>query len=38
MVFCSNCGADVEEHQKFCPECGTKLERAEHQSTSTPPP
>ena len=38
MVFCSNCGADIEEHQKFCPECGTRVEKAEQMSTSPPPP
>ena len=36
MVFCSNCGADIEEHQKFCPECGRKVEKAEQPSTSPP--
>jgi rRNA maturation endonuclease Nob1 len=38
MVFCSNCGADIEEHQKFCQECGTKVEKTEHPSTSHPSP
>ena len=38
MVFCNNCGADIEEHQKFCPECGTRVEKAEQTSTSPPPP
>ena len=28
MVFCSNCGAEIEETQKFCPKCGTKNEAA----------
>ncbi|MBT5642144.1 zinc-ribbon domain-containing protein, partial [Candidatus Bathyarchaeota archaeon] len=32
MVFCSNCGTDLEDHQKFCPECGTRAEMAEQQS------
>ncbi|MBQ2487099.1 MAG: zinc-ribbon domain-containing protein, partial [Ruminococcus sp.] len=22
--FCGNCGAQLTEGQKFCPECGTK--------------
>lgn len=25
VVICSNCGAENEPHNKFCPECGTKL-------------
>ena len=37
MTFCSNCGADVEDNQKFCPECGTRLQ-AEQTSVSPPPP
>jgi len=28
MVFCSNCGTEIEETQKFCPRCGTKNEAA----------
>ena len=35
MTFCSNCGADVEDNQKFCPECGTRLQ-AEQTSVSPP--
>ncbi len=35
MTFCSNCGADVEDDQKFCPECGTRLQT---ESASPPPP
>ena len=38
MVFCSNCGADIEHDQKFCPECGTKNEKAFEPSVSSPPP
>ena len=38
MVFCSNCGADIDENQKFCPECGTKNEKAFAPSTTSPPP
>ena len=37
MTFCSNCGADVEDDQKFCPECGMRL-KAEQTSVSPPPP
>lgn len=35
MPFCSNCGADVEENQRFCPECGTRLST---ESVSPAPP
>ena len=28
MVFCSNCGTELDENQKFCPECGTRNEDA----------
>jgi rRNA maturation endonuclease Nob1 len=27
MVFCTNCGVDIEEHNKFCPKCGNKVEK-----------
>ena len=37
MTFCSNCGADVEDDQKFCPECGMRLQ-TEPTSVSPPPP
>jgi len=37
MTFCSNCGADVEDDQKFCPECGMRL-KTEQTSVSPPPP
>ena len=35
MPFCNNCGADVEEDQKFCPECGARLKT---EAVSPPPP
>jgi RNA polymerase subunit RPABC4/transcription elongation factor Spt4 len=35
MVFCTNCGADMEEHTKFCPECGSKVELNEHPTAGT---
>ena len=38
MVLCSNCGADIDEKQKFCPECGTKNEKELAPSVSSPPP
>ncbi len=25
MAFCSNCGANIPDGSKFCPECGTKM-------------
>lgn len=28
MIFCSNCGTELDENQKFCPECGTRNEVA----------
>ena len=38
MTFCNNCGADVEENQKFCPECGTRLKPVEQKAGASPPP
>lgn len=35
MAFCSNCGADIPDGSKFCPECGTKVISA--QPVQTPP-
>lgn len=26
-MFCSNCGNEIEENQKFCPKCGMKQSR-----------
>ena len=26
MPFCSECGAEIDRGDKFCPECGTPLE------------
>lgn len=28
MAFCTNCGAELYENSKFCPECGTPVEMA----------
>ena len=28
-MFCKNCGKEIEEDVKFCPECGTAQEKAE---------
>ena len=25
-MFCSNCGKELKENTKFCPECGNKVE------------
>lgn len=35
MPFCKNCGTQLEENVKFCPECGTAQGTGE--STPTPP-
>lgn len=35
MVFCTNCGAELEEYDKFCPECGNNVELNKHPSTTT---
>lgn len=26
MPFCTNCGSEIEDHQKFCPSCGAPTE------------
>lgn len=28
-MFCTNCGKQLDDNSKFCPSCGTKLERVE---------
>jgi len=27
MPFCTNCGSEIEDHQKFCPSCGAPTEK-----------
>lgn len=29
MAFCNNCGTELKEESKFCPECGTPVGSAE---------
>jgi RNA polymerase subunit RPABC4/transcription elongation factor Spt4 len=39
MPFCDNCGQQIDEKQKFCPNCGARNETAfQGQATQTPPP
>lgn len=38
MVFCSNCGSEVEDGSKFCPSCGNQMDdsaQPENNSTSS---
>lgn len=36
MVFCSNCGSEVEDGSKFCPSCGNQMdESAQPENNST---
>ena len=39
MPFCENCGQQISENQKFCPNCGARNEPAfKDQGSATPPP
>jgi len=39
MPFCENCGQQIAENQKFCPNCGARNELAfKAQGTTSPPP
>jgi RNA polymerase subunit RPABC4/transcription elongation factor Spt4 len=39
MPYCDNCGQQIDEKQKFCPNCGARNEAAfKAQGASTPPP
>ncbi|HUV35192.1 MAG TPA: zinc-ribbon domain-containing protein [Candidatus Desulfaltia sp.] len=39
MPFCDSCGQQIEEKQKFCPNCGARNEAAfQGQATQAPPP
>ena len=36
MVFCSNCGSEVEDESKFCPSCGNQMDdSAQPENNST---
>lgn len=36
MVFCSNCGSEVEDGSKFCPSCGNQMDNsAQPENNST---
>ena len=36
MVFCSNCGSEVEDGSKFCPSCGNQMDdSAQPENNST---
>lgn len=36
MIFCTNCGAQIEDAARFCPKCGTPLAGAASTSFNTP--
>jgi len=39
MPFCTNCGSEIEDHQKFCPNCGVPTEQTPTSiGSDTPPP
>jgi membrane protease subunit (stomatin/prohibitin family) len=39
MPYCDNCGQQIDEKQKFCPNCGARNEAAfKAQGASMPPP
>lgn len=38
MIICAQCGALGEEHQRFCSDCGARLEPAVATTTATPNP
>lgn len=37
MMYCPNCGSEIEEYHKFCPNCGAKIATEERTSESSPP-
>jgi hypothetical protein len=37
-VFCTNCGARIEDKHRFCTECGTPLRVTEPAQAPPPPP
>jgi RNA polymerase subunit RPABC4/transcription elongation factor Spt4 len=41
MMYCPNCGSEIEEYHKFCPNCGAKIvteEQVSEASQPAPPP
>ncbi len=38
MPFCTNCGSEIEDHQKFCPNCGAPTEKTPLSGGETPAP
>jgi hypothetical protein len=37
LPYCPNCGAEVEEDQRFCPKCGYNLEKDGGETGEQPP-
>ena len=33
-MYCTNCGNEIHEHAKFCPECGAPQLRANHDTNN----
>lgn len=38
MPYCTNCGSEIEDHQKFCPSCGAPTEQTPASGDETPAP
>lgn len=36
-MFCKNCGAQMNDNQKFCPNCGTPVQQSETVQTQEIP-
>ena len=37
IMFCSNCGSNLSEEDKYCPKCGTLNQQSRLSHTSVPP-
>ena len=37
-MFCSNCGAQIDDNARFCPECGTLTEKKNAETAAQPDP